>query len=304
MAIYQQQFGLSQSPFSLTPDTDLFLNTQTHRDALNTLLTSLRYSEGFIKVVGEVGTGKTLLCRKLLSLLDDSYITCYVTNPYLSPDELKVYLATEIGADVTPDMPMQQIFMATNQRLLELAGESKQVVLVIDEAQAMPVDTIEALRLLTNLETEKRKLLQVILFGQPELDELLAQKGLRQLKQRIVFSEYLHPFNRRGTEVYIHHRLAAVGGSEAQFTRVACWMIDAASKGVPRLINVMAHKAMLAAYGKGAHKVTSKEAAKAIFDTSEANLIGKLLALRWHWLWPALCGASAWLLLSQMGGSI
>ena len=302
MAIYQQQFGLSQSPFSLTPDTELYLNSQTHRDALNTLLTALRYSEGFIKIVGEVGTGKTLLCRKLLSMLDDNYITCYVTNPYLSPDELKVYLATEIGADITPDMPMQQIFMETNKKLLSLAAEQKQVVLVIDEAQAMPVDTIEALRLLTNLETEKRKLLQVILFGQPELDELLDQKGLRQLKQRIVFSEYLQPFNRVGTKTYIHHRLSLVGGDEQQFSKAACWLINAASGGVPRLINVMAHKAMLTAFGRGERRVQTQDAAKAIFDTPESRIIGKLLALRWHWLWPLLLGTGAWWLITRMAG--
>ena len=152
--MYRQHFGLQEHPFSLTPDTQFFYNSQSHREVLSTLLLALRHSEGFIKVVGEVGTGKTLLSRKLLASLGEQYITAYIPNPYLTPDELKWFLAEEIGIAYSPELPSYQLLKDINARLVELAKAKRQVVLVIDEAQAMPRETIEALRLLTNLETE------------------------------------------------------------------------------------------------------------------------------------------------------
>lgn len=292
-AMYLEHFSLSERPFSLTPDTQFFFNKQSHRDALNTILVSVRHSEGFIKIVGEVGTGKTLLCRKLLSMLSGSCFTCYIPNPYLSPDELKAFLASEIRADVTPDMPSHQLLLAIYRRLLQMARKGKQVVLVVDEAQAMPRETIESLRLLTNLETEKRKLLQIVLLGQPELDVLLDRPDLRQLKQRIVFSEYLRPYSVLGTRRYVKHRLMAAGNNAALFSHTAEWILSKASGGVPRLINILAHKALLVAYGKGDHCVKSSHMAQAIRDTSETTGLGKLLALRWHLLWPIVGGFSA-----------
>ncbi len=291
--MYQDYFGLSDKPFSLTPDTQFFVNKQSHRDALNTMLISLKHCEGFIKVVGEVGTGKTLLCRKLLSTLGKNFITSYIPNPYLTPDELKAFVAQEIRADYTPDMPGHQLMVSIYRRLLQLARNNRQVVLVIDEAQAMPRETIEALRLLTNLETEKRKLLQIVLLGQPELDVLLNRKDLRQLKQRIVFSEYLQPFNTKGVAHYIRHRLSAASGNSDIFSPLALWLAAKGSGGIPRLINVICHKALLAAYGRGERKVSTYHVAKAIVDTDESSRLGKLLSLRWQLVWPALGGLSA-----------
>lgn len=291
--MYQDYFGLSDKPFSLTPDTQFFVNKQSHRDALNTMLISLKHCEGFIKVVGEVGTGKTLLCRKLLSTLGRNFITSYIPNPYLTPDELKAFVAQEIRADYTPDMPGHQLMVSIYRRLLQLARNNRQVVLVIDEAQAMPRETIEALRLLTNLETEKRKLLQIVLLGQPELDVLLNRKDLRQLKQRIVFSEYLQPFNPKGVAHYIRHRLSAASGNPDIFSPLALWLVAKGSGGIPRLINVICHKALLAAYGRGERKVSTYHVAKAIADTDESSRLGKLLSLRWQLVWPALGGLSA-----------
>lgn len=276
--MYQQHFGLIESPFSLTPDTQFFLNQQSHRDALNTMLVALQHCEGFIKVVGEVGTGKTLLCRILLSRLKHNFVTVYIPNPYLTPEELKAVVAQEIGASYQRDMPAHDLMSSIYRALVKLARKGKQVVLLVDEAQAMPRDTIECLRLLTNLETEKRKLLQVVILGQPELDTLLARPDLRQLKQRIIFSETLKPFTVVGASEYVVHRIVSAGGQKNLFSRRALWLIARGSGGIPRLINIIAHKALISAYGRGDSRVNIVHVAKAISDTSESNWFGKLIA--------------------------
>jgi MSHA biogenesis protein MshM len=191
-------------------------------------------------------------------------------------------------------MPSYQLLKEINLRLVALAQQKRQVVLVVDEAQAMPRETIEALRLLTNLETEKSKLLQVVLFGQPELDELLDRPDLRQLKQRIVFSEYLQTIPRTCLADYLAYRLSSAGYRGALlFSRSAIALLYKASGGVPRLINVMAHKAMLAAYGQGADKVSRKHMVRAIMDTAESRSLGRWLARRDFWLWPVLAASAA-----------
>lgn len=287
--MYRQHFGLAEHPFSLTPDTQFFFNSQSHREVLSTLLLALRHSEGFIKIVGEVGTGKTLLCRKLLASLGDNFLTAYIPNPYLTPEELKWFLAEEIGIAYSPAMPSYQLLREINKRLVDLAQQKKQVVLVVDEAQAMPRETIEALRLLTNLETEKNKLLQVVLIGQPELDDLLNRPDLRQLKQRIVFSEYLQSIPRRSLVDYISFRLSSAGYRGANFfSRPALSLLYRASGGIPRLINVIAHKSMLAAYGEKSEKVTRSHMVRAIADTQESRSAGRFLAKQNLWLWPTV----------------
>lgn len=292
--MYLQYFGLTEKPFSLTPDTEFFYNNRSHREVLNTVLLALKHSEGFIKIVGEVGTGKTLLCRKILSSLGDHFITAYIPNPYLSSDELRGFIADEIGVEYSADTPAYQLLKLINQRLIDLARERKQVVLVVDEAQAMPRETIESLRLLTNLETEKRKLLQVVLIGQPELDELLARDDLRQLKQRIVFSEYLQGLDRKNLDGYIQCRLVSAGhNGETLFSRSSLHLLHRASGGTPRLVNVLAHKALMVTYGRGAKQVSRKDMARAIKDTDESLSVGKLLALPDTWIWPVAGGLSA-----------
>ncbi len=297
--MYENHFLLQQKPFTLTPNTEFFFNQKSHRNALNTLLLALRHSEGFIKIVGEVGTGKTLLCRKLLSMLGDDFITAYIPNPYLTPDELKGFLAEEIGLSVTERQASYQILSDIYRRLIQLAKKGKQVVLVIDEAQAMPIATIEALRLLTNLETETRKLLQVVLLGQPELDAMLARPELRQLNQRIVFSEYLKPLDLHSTRRYLNYRISAASGQKKLFSNAASFAIALASGGTPRLINILAHKAMLGAFGLGDRCITVSHVTRAIRDTSEVRWLGKLVPWRWHFFWPAvgMVAAAAPLLL-------
>ncbi len=278
--MYQDYFQFEEPPFSLTPDTSFFLNQQSHRDALNTMLVALKHCEGFIKIVGEVGTGKTLLCRILLSRLNSDFVTAYIPNPYLTPEELKGFVAQEINADVTDEMPAHELMSAVYRRLLQLARNNKQVVLVVDEAQAMPRETIECLRLLTNLETEKRKLLQVVMLGQPELDSMLSRSDLRQLKQRIIFSENLKPFSKQGVLDYIKHRLQSAGNMKGElFSKNAMRLVYYGSGGIPRLINVLAHKALISAYGKGHRRVNTWHVAKAIADTQESRWIGKLCAV-------------------------
>lgn len=301
--MYTDFFGFHEKPFSLTPDTQFFFNKQSHRAALNTLLGAVQNNEGFIKITGEVGTGKTLLCRKLLSLLDRQFKAIYIPNSYLTPNELKGFVAVEIGAEFSPDLPAYQLMGSIYRRLLQLVKERRQVVLIIDEAQAMPRDTLEALRLLTNLETDKRKLLQVILIGQPELDDVLNRSDLRQLKQRIVFTAYLSPLTRHGVHEYIGFRLASAGRSAQLFSLVALNVVWAGSKGVPRLVNLIAHKSLIAAFNAGDSHIAAKHVLAAINDSPEAAWFGRLLALGRHWLWP-LSGVAGGLALSVFSGGI
>lgn len=292
--MYRQHFGLGEHPFSLTPDTQFFFNSESHCQILSTVLQALRHSEGFIKIVGEVGTGKTLLCRMLLASLGETFKTVYIHNPYLTPEELKWFLAEEIGITYSPSMPSYQLLKEINERLIALSEQQHQVVLVVDEAQAMPRETIEALRLLTNLETEKNKLLQVVLIGQPELDDILNRPDLRQLKQRIVFAEYLQGISRNKIASYISYRLNSAGYRGAQlFSNAASALLYRASGGVPRLINVIAHKAMLAAYGEKSDKVTRAHVAGAVAETQESRSLGRMLARRSYWLWPGLVAATS-----------
>lgn len=278
--MYLKHFDLQQKPFSLTPDTQFFMAQQSHSAALNTMLAALGEGEGFIKIVGEVGTGKTLLCRMLLARLPSArFKTAYIPNPWLSPQELKLCIAHELGVPMQRDTPPHTLTRAIFNQLLLLARSEKQVVLIVDEAQSMPRKTIESLRLLTNLETEKRKLLQVVMLGQPELDAMLERRDLRQLKQRIMYSETLQPFDYASVKTYICHRLAYSGSSDnALFSTTAIFLLAKASGGVARLINILAHKALICSYSKAAKKVTAYHVAKAIADTPECRRSGKLLA--------------------------
>lgn len=271
--MYQDYFGLTEAPFSITPDTSYFYAHGHYSEALNTLLVALRAGEGFIKVTGEVGTGKTLLCRKLLNTVEERFVTAYIPNPMLTPYGLQSAVADELGLDMSRHYGHHQLLKMITTRLLELTAEGKNVVLCIDEAQAMPVETMEALRLLTNLETEKQKLLQVILFGQPELDQRLNEENVRQLKQRITFSYTLLPIDREGMELYLIHRLGVAGYKGNNVFEVnAMTSLFKASRGIPRLINILSHKSMMSAYGEGTKFVGNNNMRAAIKDTEDAQL--------------------------------
>lgn len=279
--MYLQHFGLKEMPFTITPDTEFFMNRAGYQDALNVMLVALRSGEGFIKVVGEVGVGKTLLCRKLINSMGDNFVTAYIYNPFLQPDTLLFSIADELGLVYEESVGQHQLLKSITDSLLELHRQGKRVVLCMDEVQAMPLKTLETVRLLTNLETEKRKLLQVVLFGQPELDDLLDQPSIRQLKQRITFSYRLLPLNKPATVGYIRHRLATAGyRGKDLFARQAVDFLHHATGGIPRLINIMAHKALIAAYGEGDTTVRLKHLRQASTDTIRSqNMKTSLLNL-------------------------
>ncbi len=273
--LYLAHFGVREFPFSITPDTSFFFSSGGADEALTTLLIAARTGEGFIKITGEVGTGKTLLCRMLVADLEKDFKVAYIPNPYLEPMALFLELATELGVDIDQNnLPSQhQLLRALTLRLLDIARSGQRAVICLDEAQAMPIETLEALRLLTNLETEKRKLLQVIIFGQPELDIKLNHPSVRQLKQRITFDYCLSPMSGNELDYYIHHRLEVAGyRGKALFTPWALWMIQLWTKRVPRLVNVISHKAMLSAFGKGNKSVGLLDVVAAANDTGSMRI--------------------------------
>lgn len=276
--MYLKHFGLKQLPFTLTPNTAFMVNLPAHVECLNMLLVAIRSGEGFVKVIGEVGTGKTITCRKLLNVLHKSRLeVAYIPNPYLKPADLYRAVAQELNIDLSGANGFHETLRIINHRLISNARNGKRTVLLIDEAQSMPAESVEALRLLSNLETETRKLIQIILFGQPELDALLDQKQLRQLKQRITASYHLNKLSMAHTERYINHRIN-VGGrnGEPLFDKRAIRAIYRGTGGVPRLINVVCNKSLQAAFGKGDRQVLAKHVSRALKDTEGAQPFFKI----------------------------
>lgn len=277
--MYLAHFGLREPPFSITPDTGFFFSHADHQAALNTLLIAVRNGEGFIKITGEVGTGKTLLCRQFLASINRDaadgearFVTAYIPNPYLEPRTLLLALAEEIGIELAQDADQYHLLKSLTQALLDFARSGKRVVLCLDEAQAMPLESLEAIRLLSNLETEKRKLLQIILFGQPELNHKLQQDSIRQLNQRIMFHYHLGPLGREAVEFYLAHRLRVADYPGTRlFSPAAVRRLHAASGGIPRLLNILAHKSLMLTYGEGGHRVQGRHVRAAAQDTEAAR---------------------------------
>jgi MSHA biogenesis protein MshM len=304
--MYLSHFGLRELPFSLTPDTSFFFACANYQEGLNTLLVAARTGEGFIKIVGEVGNGKTLLCRKFIATLSSDratttaigtqdggtsgryaakFVTAYIPNPYLEPRSLLLALAEEFRIEVDSGIDQHLLLKKLTHALLNFAREGKRVLVCLDEAQAMPLESLEVLRLLTNLETEKRKLMQVVLFGQPELDERLRQNSVRQLRQRISFQYQLNGLHRDEMDRYLRHRLAVAGfKGETLFGSGAVGLLHRVTRGTPRLVNIIAHKALLVAYGEGRRQVLARHVRRAAADTPEAHRDWMV------WVWAA--GAS------------
>ena len=279
--MYKSHFGLTELPFGITPDTSFFFAAPTSQEALNTLLIAVKNGEGFMKITGEVGTGKTLLCRKFMATLDDSFVTAYIPNPFLEPRTLMMALAEDLEIQLEKDVDQHHLLKAINHRLLVLARAGKRVVLCLDEAQAIPLESLEALRLLTNLETEKRKLLQIVLFGQPELNRKLQLESIRQLAQRIIFHYHLGPLSRDDLDFYVSHRLNVAGYAGVRlFSSDAIRALHRASRGVPRLVNVLAHKSLMLAYGQGKQQVNAAQVRAAARDTIAA----RKYPAPWAWL--------------------
>jgi MSHA biogenesis protein MshM len=244
---------------------------------MNVLRMALETGEGFVKVIGEVGTGKTMLCRNLLNYLDGRAYCAYLPNPYLSPNELRFALASELKIRATKNIDQYQLTQKIQNKIIKFHEQGLPVVVLVDEAQALPRETLEALRLFTNLETEKKKLLQVVLLGQPELDRRLAEPELRQLRQRVSFSCQLQPLDEESMRIYINHRLRAAGvrfellQQTELFDKGAIRMLTKLSRRIPRLANILAHKAMMLAYGKGEHLIRKNHIKMAGKDTDDVQ---------------------------------
>ncbi|MFT4860850.1 MAG: MSHA biogenesis protein MshM [Pseudohongiellaceae bacterium] len=272
--MYLTHFGLSQHPFSLTPNTRYFFKLPAHQRAFEQLLQALKGEEKFAIISGEVGTGKTLLCRKILLALDpfqDRYLTAYIPHPVHSEQGIMHMLAEELQLPHDESMSYKQQIRLISNALVYEHERSRKVVLFIDEAQAMPEETLAALYLLTTL-TDKGSSLQIILFGQPELSTLLNQPLLRQLSASVSFTYTLPPLDRASAKAYVDFRLTKAGyNGNCLFSDTAIDALFVASKGVPRLINILSHKAMIVAFGLGDYTITKTHIHRAIDDTDSID---------------------------------
>jgi general secretion pathway protein A len=266
--MYVTHFGLRERPFSNTPDTRFVYLGARHEEALAHLLYGVQEHSGFVQLTGEIGTGKTTICRFLLNRLPEGVDVALILNPLLTPEELLAAICDELGAKYeTPISSRKALVDALGRHLLAAHGNKRRTVLIVDEAQHLSVGTLEQLRLLTNLETEEQKLLQIILIGQPELIESLARKELHQLSQRIVARYHLLPLAEPDTHAYVRHRLALAGSSREIFDTAALRDVHRLSGGVPRVINALCDRALLGAYAQGQSKVdrrTVREAAREV----------------------------------------
>jgi general secretion pathway protein A len=247
-AVYLDYYRLKEPPFTITPNPRFLFFSAKHREAFNHLLYGIRERKGFVQLTGEVGAGKTTLCRALLEQLGPEVSTALILNPILDADQLVKAIAMEFNLPVQ-GLDRLETVAEINRFLLQQVEQRKETVLIIDEAQALPRELLEQVRLLSNLETDERKLLQIILMGQPELRDRLNEHGLRQLRQRITVRYHLNPLTHREVGQYIRHRLTVSGASGApHFTGAAVWRIYRYSKGLPRMINALCDKCLLAGY--------------------------------------------------------
>src|SRR5438034_1716318 len=265
--MYLDHFGLKEPPFRITPDTDFFFQGANRGATLEALLYAITHDEGIVKVSGEVGSGKTMLCRVLMERLPATVETIYLANPSLSRDEILFAIGDELKLQLEKGQTTR-ILRALQEHLIRLFGEGRRVVVLIDEAHAMPDETLEEIRLLSNLESNRHKLLQIVLFGQSELDEHLDTAGMRQLRERITQSFQLEPLVRSDIENYIDFRMRAAGYRGPKvFNPAAIKLIANASQGLTRRVNILSDKSLLAAYAAGTHAVTQAEAKRAMHDT-------------------------------------
>jgi general secretion pathway protein A len=262
--MYDHFYGFHQPPFNLTPDPRFLFYSERHREAFHHVLFGIQERKGFIQLTGEVGAGKTTICRALLEELGPGYKTALILNPCLTSSQLLRAILTELG------MAAGRVDRATglemlNRFLLEQVAAGHDVVLLIDEAQDLETELLEQVRLLSNLETDQRKLLQIVLVGQPELRDRLEERGLRQLRQRITVRYHLTPLSRGETEQYIRHRLLVAGGNgRPTFDRWALRGVWRYSRGVPRLINAVCDKALLCGFVAGTDHLTGKHVRRAV----------------------------------------
>jgi len=295
--MYLQNFGLREKPFTLSPDPKYLFLAESHREALAHLLYGVDQGEGFIAVIGEVGTGKTTLCRTLLQRLGAETEVAFLFNPDLSPLELLQAICSEFGVVAPPDASRRDLLDRINGFLVYNRRERRRVLLIIDEAQNLPTETLEQVRMLSNLETETRKLVQIVLLGQPELEHKLASPDLRQLSQRISVWWRLGPMKRAETFEYVRHRLRVAGNpGRSPFNEAALREVHRRSLGVPRVVNILCDRALLAAYGADGRQVRAVHVRHAAGELGPSRRTGALAWVRRvvaHPGWLALAGAAA-----------
>ena len=279
--MYTEYFGLNEKPFSISPDPRYLYLSQRHADALAHLLYGISESGGFIQLTGEVGTGKTTLIRSLLGQLPEHAEIALILNPQLSTKQFLQAICQELHVAFQSRDTGRQLIDHLNTRLLELHAAGKRAVLIVDEAQTMSPELLEQVRLLTNLETSQRKLLQIILIGQPELREMLARPGMRQVAQRITGRYHLEPLSAADTAVYVSHRMRVAGGRPGIFDKRALRALFRLSQGIPRLINVIADRALLAAY-----TLESPAIGASLVRRAANEVFGLRRRTRW-WPWAA-----------------
>lgn len=262
--MYLEYYGLNQAPFDLTPNPRFLFHSGKHREALNHLLYGIRERKGFVQLTGEVGAGKTTLCRALLEQLDGKFSTALILNPVLNENELMKAIATEFGLKVK-NLDRLDTVTVISEFLIKQVEIGKETILIIDEAQNLTEDLLEQVRLLSNIETDDRKLLQIVLLGQPELRERLNSPRLRQLRQRITVRYHLASLTRFEMAQYIQHRLQFAGARGIpSFTQPAFWRVYRYSRGIPRLINAICDKALLAGCVERSDRITYRMVGRAI----------------------------------------
>ncbi|MDD5174892.1 MAG: AAA family ATPase [Sterolibacterium sp.] len=264
--MYLEHYGLAEAPFRITPNTGFFFAGANRGATLDALIYAITHDEGIVKISGEVGSGKTMLCRVLMERLPPHVLTVYLATPSLSREEILYAIADELGIE-TPTGRANAILRVLQEHLIGLYGKGHQIVVLIDEAHAMPVETLEEIRLLSNLESNHHMLLQLVLFGQPELNEVLARSNMRQLKERITHNFALEPMVRDDIDGYIDFRMRAAGYHGPKLFSVnAVKLIAGASLGLTRRINILADKSLLAAFAENTHQITPRHIHAAIRD--------------------------------------
>jgi general secretion pathway protein A len=262
--VYLEYYGLNEPPFMITPDPRFLFYSGKHREAFNHLLFGIRERKGFVQLTGEVGAGKTTLCRALLDQLGENFSTAVILNPALDADQLIKAVAMEFGLDVKGADQLEMVAII-NDFLLRQMAEGRETVLIIDEAQTLSHVLLEQVRQLSNLETDDRKLLQIVLMGQPELRDRLNEHSLRNLRQRITVRYHLNPLKPPEMAQYVQHRLQVSGAQGVpRFTRPALWRIFRYSKGIPRLVNAVCDKALLAGYVEQSERINFRLVGRAI----------------------------------------
>ncbi len=266
--MYYPHFGLKEPPFKITPNTDFFFSGGNRGAVLDALVYAITNGEGIIKVVGEVGSGKTMLCRMLQTILPEKIESVYLANPSVAPEDVLYAIAFELQLKVPKNADRLKVMQLLQAHLLNRHAEGRQVVIFVEEAQGMPLATLEEIRLLSNLETKQDKLLQIVLFGQPELDANLSETHIRQLRERITHSFHLEPLGTKDIGEYLILRLRAAGYHGPHlFSLAAIKKLSAAAEGLARRVNILADKSLLAAYADNVYQVTPKHVKAAIQDS-------------------------------------